>query len=421
MKGIVLEVRGRTAAVLREDGVVVTTSQKCAVGDTIELKAEKVRFPGHTVRNIAAAAAFAVIVSGTGLYAYQNVAACSYISLDINPSMELVLNRKNRVIDVSACDEDADTVVGLLKERNIKNMELEEALKTTCEVFTEEGYMTDEGTSYLLFNISTDDDARKETLSSQVTGLFENRENVEVVATESTLDERREARDLGISTGRFKEICLMEQNSDMADTNITSQTIGKYHNMTIQDCMEAAGQIPVSGSAGPIYINNGQEQGNPAAQDKGITEPAGVGGFDTGTAAQPSPDQITAEGGNRTDTSGTDTSGLDKSGTGARGTNASGANAATPIPDGVGETSAAHSSETDTAGMKEPGERENTTTMPLQPEPEGNAPSRGSEAGSERAVPDIGARAPGGSGIKGGASGGSGFEGGASGVGMHMQ
>ena len=52
MKGIVLEIRNRTAAVLREDGVIVKTWQKCAVGDTIELSAEKIRFP--SVRSVAA-------------------------------------------------------------------------------------------------------------------------------------------------------------------------------------------------------------------------------------------------------------------------------------------------------------------------------------------------------------------------------
>ena len=103
MKGIVLEIRGKTAAVLREDGVIVTTRQKCAVGDTIELKAEKVRFPGNAARNIAAAAAVFVLVgAGGGVYTYQNVSACSYVSLDVNPSMEFVLNRRNRVIEAAA-------------------------------------------------------------------------------------------------------------------------------------------------------------------------------------------------------------------------------------------------------------------------------------------------------------------------------
>ena len=37
MKAIVLEIKNGEAAVLREDGIVVTTRQKCRVGDTIEV------------------------------------------------------------------------------------------------------------------------------------------------------------------------------------------------------------------------------------------------------------------------------------------------------------------------------------------------------------------------------------------------
>ena len=121
MKGIVLEIRNRTAAVLREDGVIVKTRQKCAVGDTIELSAEKIRFP--SVRSVAAAAAAVIVIGGgSGIYTYENVMACSYVSLDINPSLELVLNRQNRVIKVNACDDEAESVVEAIKEQNIKNM-----------------------------------------------------------------------------------------------------------------------------------------------------------------------------------------------------------------------------------------------------------------------------------------------------------
>ena len=40
MKGLVVEIRDGHAAVLREDGVMVTTRRNCQVGDTIELSAQ---------------------------------------------------------------------------------------------------------------------------------------------------------------------------------------------------------------------------------------------------------------------------------------------------------------------------------------------------------------------------------------------
>ena len=52
MKAIVLEVRNGVAAVLREDGVIVKTRQKCAVGDTIDvtfMRNERGEYTEHTV------------------------------------------------------------------------------------------------------------------------------------------------------------------------------------------------------------------------------------------------------------------------------------------------------------------------------------------------------------------------------------
>ena len=89
MKGLVLELRDGLAAVLREDGQVVTTDLPCRVGETIELPAEVVPFEAGPKpkagrrRWIAglAAAAVALAVIGGG-YSYNTAFAASYLSVD---------------------------------------------------------------------------------------------------------------------------------------------------------------------------------------------------------------------------------------------------------------------------------------------------------------------------------------------------
>ena len=274
MKGIVLEIRGKTAAVLREDGVIVTTRQKCAVGDTIELKAEKVRFPGNAARNIAAAAAVFVLVgAGGGVYTYQNVSACSYVSLDVNPSMEFVLNRRNRVIEAAACDDDAENIVKIINDRNIQNMEITDAVETACEVMKENGYLGDEETNYILLNVSSDQDIRKEELTEEIMALFDDREGVEAVATGSSVEDRNKARDLGVSPGMYQEIRMIEKNSAEGSPEIDAQTIDRYKGKTVRDCMQEAGQIPplpegMTDSNGP-----GRSESMSSGQNEGMTDP----------------------------------------------------------------------------------------------------------------------------------------------------
>ena len=289
MKGIVLEIRNRTAAVLREDGVIVKTWQKCAVGDTIELSAEKIRFP--SVRSVAAAAAAVIVIGGgSGIYTYENVMACSYVSLDINPSLELVLNRQNRVIKVNACDDEAESVVEAIKEQNIKNMKVDEALETAYDVLKENGYITEDDENYILFNVSSDEKKRTETLTGKIETLFGEKEGALAVTTESSLDDRDKARELGISTGKYHEIRMIEESANPDSVNLDAKTVGRYSDMTVRECMEEAGQIPRRETAGnPADPASFAQPSEEVPKDSGaVQQPVDGTQMPDGTIQQPS-------------------------------------------------------------------------------------------------------------------------------------
>ena len=288
MKGIVLEIRNRTAAVLREDGVIVKTRQKCAVGDTIELSAEKIRFP--SVRSVAAAAAAVIVIGGgSGIYTYENVMACSYVSLDINPSLELVLNRQNRVIKVNACDDEAESVVEAIKEQNIKNMKVDDALETAYDVLKENGYIAEDDENYILFNVSSDEKKRTETLTGKIETLFSEKEGALAVTTESSLDDRDKARELGISTGKYHEIRMIEESANPDSVNLDAKTVGRYSDMTVRECMEEAGQIPRRETAGnPADPASFAQPSEEVPKDSGaVQQPVDGTQMPDGTVQQP--------------------------------------------------------------------------------------------------------------------------------------
>ena len=71
------------------------------------------------------------------------VTPTSYISIDINPSIELAVNRFNRVIDVTASNQDADEIVDSVDLKNeiytdaLEMLEHSEAFKTNIGAYTE--------------------------------------------------------------------------------------------------------------------------------------------------------------------------------------------------------------------------------------------------------------------------------------------
>ncbi len=266
MKAVVLEIRDGVAAALREDGVVIRTKQKCSVGDTIEVRAESRSVRRGVIRAVSAAAASLVLLGGIGgAYTYQNVMASSYVSLDINPSIEWVLNRRNLTIGVKALSEDGETLVDEIEKSGVRNLTLEEALDLTCEVLENEGFVAEDEEAYLLVNVTGPNEEKIGELKTAAESFMEKREpNLSLAITETSPQERRDAIDLGISPGVYQEIRTIEQ-ADNPDIKIDKKTVEKYKDQTVRDYMEKTGTLPEKKEAAPLSENKG---GNNSAELK---------------------------------------------------------------------------------------------------------------------------------------------------------
>lgn len=236
MKAIVMEVKDGYAAVLREDGVFEKIKRDCSVGETIELEAAGLKAPGATAsavtassgqtnvrktaakklsfpgaRNLVAAAAAALfIVSGVG-YQKMSVEAYSYVTVDVNPSIEYTLNRMNQVINVEAVNEEAEEIVAQLKAADINHKSLSDNMEETENLLKEAGYITDDE-DYILMNVVSRNDSHKERIEDEVNKFAKDpgREKDTFVITEGTTEDRTHAREYRMSTGRFCEIQRMD-------------------------------------------------------------------------------------------------------------------------------------------------------------------------------------------------------------------
>ena len=172
MKGLVLELRDGLAAVLLEDGQVVTTDMACQVGETVELPAEVVPFAAEEkktggtrsrwVKGIAAAVLALAVVGGG--YAYTNVFACSYVSVDASDaSIELAINRRGQVIDVRAVDE-GSVILAQELLGDLDRMPVEEALKWTMTTLDRHGLLED-SQGPVIIGVTADNEKREADLN----------------------------------------------------------------------------------------------------------------------------------------------------------------------------------------------------------------------------------------------------------------
>lgn len=254
MKAVVLEVRGKEAVVLKTDGEIIKIKQKnLKTGDTIELSEKQAKGNVISYREIwrygSIAAAAALFLGCGGMYSYNNVMACSYVSLDIEPSIEYTLNRKNLVLDVTALNDEATEIVQDLKAAGIKQASLSEAMEKTAELLEKYGYMDADETDYVLINVSCDSEKQRELLKEEASTVFDNinkadSDTVNVTVTESTVSERKNAKSLGISSGEYQEIRKIKENETATSKpEISADDIDKYSGLGVQELLESSGQL----------------------------------------------------------------------------------------------------------------------------------------------------------------------------------
>lgn len=198
MKAIILEVRDGWAAALREDGVVVKTRQRAAVGETVELSTKTVDFPARRARFLrtAVAAVLALSITG-GAYTYTNVAAASYVTLDTEEtSVELSLNRMGRVVGVRALDEDSSELAESLRPE-LCRLRVEDAVDLAMERMG--------GASTVVAGVTGETEERTADLQEAVERGATRRErpDMEFVAFGVSREERRAAGERDMSAGRW--------------------------------------------------------------------------------------------------------------------------------------------------------------------------------------------------------------------------
>ena len=160
---------------------------------------------------VGVAAALAIFAGGgLGLHSYQiNHTVDSIVSLDVNPSIEIRINQKEEVLDVTAKNDDARVILG---DMDFRGSSLDVAVNALIGSMLRNGYLTEIANS-ILVSVDNDDPAKSAELQQKLTDeinqlLLTNMFDGSVLS--QTIDENAELQQLadayGITLGKAQLI-----------------------------------------------------------------------------------------------------------------------------------------------------------------------------------------------------------------------
>ena len=156
------------------------------------------------------AACLAVMLLGGGGLFYQRAnAVASVVSLDVNPSIELKVNRSEKVLVCTSLNEDAKAIlVDMGNGADLKGAKLDVAVNAIVGSLVRNGYLNSIS-SAIMISVEDKDTARAEKLQRELTstvdGVLQTSESRASVLTQTLTQDAgltQQARENSISTGK---------------------------------------------------------------------------------------------------------------------------------------------------------------------------------------------------------------------------
>ena len=267
MKAVIVEIRAAYAAALTDDGCVVKIKNRdYTIGETIDVAASpkiEIRKTAKWVSSVAAA----VVLCAVSAWSYWS--PYTYVSLDVNPSIEYSVNRFDRVIEAHAVNGDGEEII---KNINVTNARVDQAVKTTIGRMAEDGYL-DEDFCGIVISTSCKNEQKAGQLAEQLQKSAEEEAQTKsssVIVEAVSVDQQKmqEAKDMGVTPGKLN---LVEKLKDSTDEEVA---VEEWLSKPVKEIMEATQKN-----------NEGKEQSSNSSDDtseptsepttEATTEPAG--------------------------------------------------------------------------------------------------------------------------------------------------
>ena len=147
-----------------------------------------------------------------GVYSYENILVDSIVDMDVNPSFELKINKKDRVLSFTPLNEDAAQAA---EGHTYKDWNVEDAVKDLYRIMEEKEYLTDDRRTVLI-SVENRNPNRVSQLQSQLSNCIrktaeESKKTVRIVTQEKKKDQalNQTAQNYHISSGKLQFIRMM--------------------------------------------------------------------------------------------------------------------------------------------------------------------------------------------------------------------
>ena len=209
------------------------------------------------LRPAAAGLALALLAAACGgFFYYRNYAAASTISLDVNPGIELKINRGEQILSCTALDEDAAAVLFRMDGgRDLKGTKLEVAVSAIVGALVQEGYM--DGTSSILISVEDSDPARaarlQQELVASVDGVLQSQASGAAILSQTLTEETAPATGdppAGVSAGKAALVRQVIERGGADNSDELFDALAALSVDELDDLLEAAtAQIPIGKNA----------------------------------------------------------------------------------------------------------------------------------------------------------------------------
>ncbi len=240
--GSILELNTNYATVMTDscDFVTIHPQPDMFVGQQIKFKESDIKKSNkyHVKYFALAASVFVIGLCSIIFFRFSNLTpVLAYIDVDINPSIELTIDKDAEVIDIKALNEDAQIV---LKDLNLMDLQIKEAITEVVTVSKELGYLNNNKGNTVLISASLEEDTNDKQNASSLKALDEvltdissinisaENKSIKPEIIKVTPNSRKAAIEKGLSMGRYALFSKIKaKNSDITVEKAKTERISE--------------------------------------------------------------------------------------------------------------------------------------------------------------------------------------------------
>lgn len=222
IKGIVLEKDGHRCVLLTPDGqfrrVALPPNREIELGQEVTLSTQ----PVWLWQAILVAASLLVMVGAWQWWGGMVPRAVAYVSLDVNPSLELGLDRRNIIVVATGLNKQGDD---LLADCPVNTMTMEDGINRIISATVAAGYLSRERNLVVSTVTVTGSggNVSEELVTRVIEGsLARSMVQAEVLVQDVGVELREAARQQGLSPGRY----MAQQKRGLQDVTVTVEQLG---------------------------------------------------------------------------------------------------------------------------------------------------------------------------------------------------